>query len=220
MRTLSVQWKITLLAGFCLLVTSLSLIGFSIFNALSNQQQIKQQSTQSVIVKSEKIVETQALLSATEVSEYLSEALYRAEMLASSTLFQKNLSEENFGGSEELRTALDEMVRRSVIDFTSIQGAYLVFKPYMLDNEDSNYVDAEYVGSNEIGRFAPYWMIDGNGKDVIPNVLTESDLTSIKNKERFDCPMVQRAPCITNQESKGCCLIGTILNLARSLFPC
>ena len=198
MRTLSVQWKITLLAGFCLLVTSLSLIGFSIFNALSNQQQIKQQSTQSVIVKSEKIVETQALLSATEVSEYLSEALYRAEMLASSTLFQKNLSEENFGGSEELRTALDEMVRRSVIDFTSIQGAYLVFKPYMLDNEDSNYVDAEYVGSNEIGRFAPYWMIDGNGKDVIPNVLTESDLTSIKNKERFDCPMVQRAPCITN----------------------
>ena len=198
MRTLSVQWKITLLAGFCLLVTSLSLIGFSIFNALSNQQQIKQQSTQSVIVKSEKIVETQALLSATEVSEYLSEALYRAEMLASSTLFQKNLSEENFGGSEELRTALDEMVRRSVIDFTSIQGAYLVFKPYMLDNEDSNYVDAEYVGSNEIGRFAPYWMIDGNGKDVIPNVLTESDLTSIKNKERFDCPMVQGAPCITN----------------------
>ena len=198
MRTLSVQWKITLLAGFCLLVTSLSLIGFSIFNALSNQQQIKQQSTQSVIVKSEKIVETQALLSATEVSEYLSEALYRAEMLASSTLFQKNLSEENFGGSEELRTALDEMVRRSLIDFTSIQGAYLVFKPYMLDNEDSNYVDAEYVGSNEIGRFAPYWMIDGNGKDVIPNVLTESDLASIKNKERFDCPMVHRAPCITN----------------------
>ena len=160
MRTLSVQWKITLLAGFCLLVTSLYLIGFSIFNAVSNQQQIKQQSTQSVIVKSEKIVETQALLSATEVSEYLSEALYRAEMLASSTLFQKNLSEENFGDSEELRTALDEMVRRSVIDFISIQGAYLVFKPYMLDNEDSNYVDAEYVGSNEIGRFAPYWTMD------------------------------------------------------------
>ena len=191
MRTLSVQWKITLLAGFCLLVTSLSLIGFSIFNALSNQQQIKQQSTQSVIAKSEKIVETQALLSATEVSEYLSEALYRAEMLASSTLFQKNLSEENFGDSEELRTALDEMVRRSVIDFTSIQGAYLVFKPYMLDNEDSNYVDAEYVGSNEIGRFAPYWMIDENGKNVIPNVLTEPQLMDKGNEERFSCPMVQ-----------------------------
>ena len=198
MRTLSVQWKITLLAGFCLLVTSLSLIGFSIFNALSNQQQIKQQSTQSVIAKSEKIVETQALLSATEVSEYLSEALYRAEMLASSTLFQKNLSEENFGDSEELRTALDEMVRRSVIDFTSIQGAYLVFKPNMLDNEDSNYVDAEYVGSNEIGRFAPYWMIDENGKNVIPNVLTEPQLMDKGNEERFSCPMVQGVPCITN----------------------
>ncbi|MCG9582929.1 methyl-accepting chemotaxis protein [Vibrio tubiashii] len=197
MRTLSVQWKITLLAGFCLLVTSLSLIGFSVYNAISNQHQIKQQSSKSVIDKSEQIVETRALLNATQVSEFLNEALYRAEMLASSVMFQKNLSEENFGDSEELRTALDEMVRRAVIDFESVQGAYLVFRPNMLDNEDSNYVDAEYVGSNEIGRFAPYWMTAQNGENIVSSVLSEAVLEDSTNSERFYCPLASGDTCIT-----------------------
>ncbi len=197
MRTLSVQWKITLLAGFCLLVTSLSLIGFSVYNAISNQHQIKQQSSKSVIDKSEQIVETRALLNATQVSEFLNEALYRAEMLASSVMFQKNLSEENFGDSEELRTALDEMVRRAVIDFDSVQGAYLVFRPNMLDNEDSNYVDAEYVGSNEIGRFAPYWMTAQNGENIVSSVLSEAVLEDSTNGERFYCPLASGDTCIT-----------------------
>ncbi|NVD06354.1 methyl-accepting chemotaxis protein [Vibrio sp. JPW-9-11-11] len=197
MRTLSVQWKITLLAGFCLLVTSLSLIGFSVFNAVTNQQQIKAQSAQSVSDKSEQIVETRALLNATEVSEYLSEALYRAEMLASSAMFQKTLSEENFGDSETLRTGLDEMVRRAVLDFDTIQGAYLVFKPDLLDAEDSNYIDAEYVGSNDIGRFAPYWTVAENGENVVANVLSEAALTNDANSERFFCPLSSGGTCIT-----------------------
>ncbi|MEF1290335.1 methyl-accepting chemotaxis protein [Vibrio sp. M260118] len=197
MRTLSVQWKITLLAGFCLLVTSLSLIGFSVYNAISNQHEIKQQSANSVIDKSEQIVETRALLNATQVSEFLNEALYRAEMLASSVMFQKNLSEENFGDSEELRTALDEMTRRAVLDFESVQGAYLVFEPNMLDSEDSNYVEAEYVGSNEIGRFAAYWMTAQNGENVVSNVLSEAMLSDPINSERFYCPIASGETCIT-----------------------
>ncbi|RTZ15660.1 methyl-accepting chemotaxis protein [Vibrio aquaticus] len=197
MRTLSVQWKITLLAGMCLLITSLSLIGFSIYNAISNQHQIKLQSSASVIDKSEQIVETRALLSATEVTEYLNEALYRAEMLASSAMFQKNLSEENFGDSEELRIALDEMVRRAVLDFDTIQGAYLVFRPEMLDGEDSNYVDAEYVGSNDRGRFAPYWITAQNGENVLSNVLSEAVLSDAINSERFYCPIASGETCVT-----------------------
>ncbi|EEX91933.1 methyl-accepting chemotaxis protein [Vibrio orientalis CIP 102891 = ATCC 33934] len=197
MRTLSVQWKITLLAGMCLLITSLSLIGFSVYNAISNQHQIKQQSSASVINKSEQIVETRALLSATEVTEYLNEALYRAEMLASSAMFQKGLSEENFGDSEELRIALDEMVRRAVTSFDAIQGAYLVFRPEMLDGEDSNYIDAEYVGSNDKGRFASYWMTAKNGENIVANAISEATLADSVNSERFYCPIASGETCVT-----------------------
>ncbi|EOA3783057.1 methyl-accepting chemotaxis protein [Vibrio vulnificus] len=198
MRTLSVQWKITLLSGFCLLITSLSLIGFSVYNAIANQQTLKQQSTESVTSKSEQLVKTRALLNATEVSEFLNESLYRAEMLAASALFYKTNSEENFGESEVLRTALDEMVRKSVVNFKTMQGAYLVFKPNMLDGEDANYVNAEYVGSNERGQFAPYWTTANNGENVVANVLSEATLKLDENGERFLCPLNSGQACITS----------------------
>ncbi|MGF1839129.1 methyl-accepting chemotaxis protein [Vibrio atlanticus] len=197
MRSLSVQWKITLLAGCCLIITSLSLIGFSIYNATSNQQVIKSQSSESVINKTQQLLASVSQLNAQETQRYVDEAIYRAEMLASSAQFLKNNADENFTPSEELRTALDEMVRRSVLNFDSIQGAYLVFKPDLLDAEDANYVDADYVGSNERGRFAPYWKVADNGENVLPNVLSESTLSDNSNSERFFCPLSSGETCIS-----------------------
>ena len=197
MRSLSVQWKITLLAGCCLIITSLSLIGFSIYNATSNQQVIKSQSSESVINKTQQLLASVSQLNAQETQRYIDEAIYRAEMLAASALFLKNNADENFTPSEELRTALDEMVRRSVLNFDSIQGAYLVFKPDLLDSEDANYVDADYVGSNEKGRFAPYWKVADNGENVLANVLSESILNDDSNSERFYCPLSSGQTCIS-----------------------
>ncbi|WP_061038853.1 methyl-accepting chemotaxis protein [Vibrio coralliirubri] len=197
MRSLSVQWKITLLAGCCLIITSLSLIGFSIYNATSNQQVIKSQSSESVINKTQQLLASVSQLNAQETQRYVDEAIYRAEMLAASAQFLKNNADENFTPSEELRTALDEMVRRSVLNFDSIQGAYLVFKPNLLDSEDANYVDADYVGSNEKGRFAPYWKVADNGENVLANVLSESILNDDSNSERFYCPLSSGQTCIS-----------------------
>ncbi|WP_439146633.1 methyl-accepting chemotaxis protein [Vibrio sp.] len=197
MRSLSVQWKITLLAGCCLIITSLSLIGFSIYNATSKQQAIKTHSSESVINKTQQLLASVSQLNAQETQRYVDEAIYRAEMLAASALFLKNNADENFTPSEELRTALDEMVRRSVLNFDSIQGAYLVFKPDLLDSEDANYVDADYVGSNEKGRFAPYWKVADNGENVLSNVLSESTLNDNSNSERFYCPLSSGQTCIS-----------------------
>ncbi|MFA0154988.1 methyl-accepting chemotaxis protein [Vibrio sp. 10N.261.46.A3] len=197
MRSLSVQWKITLLAGCCLIITSLSLIGFSIYNATSNQQVIKSQSSESVINKTQQLLASVSQLNAQETQRYVDEAIYRAEMLAASAQFLKNNADENFTPSEELRTALDEMVRRSVLNFDSIQGSYLVFKPDLLDSEDANYVDADYVGSNEKGRFAPYWKVADNGENVLANVLSESILNDDSNSERFYCPLSSGQTCIS-----------------------
>ncbi|MFA0678812.1 methyl-accepting chemotaxis protein, partial [Vibrio splendidus] len=90
MRSLSVQWKITLLAGCCLIITSLSLIGFSIYNATSNQQVIKSQSSESVINKTQQLLASVSQLNAQETQRYVDEAVYRAEMLAASAQFLKN----------------------------------------------------------------------------------------------------------------------------------
>ncbi len=198
MRTISVQWKITLLSGLCLLVTSLSLIGFSIYNALGNQQLLQHESSASVVKKSEQLLQTRALLNATEVTEYLNEATYRAEMLAANALFFKTNSEENFGSSEDLRSALHEMIRQAVLNFDNVHGAYLVFKPDLLDSEDANYTNAAYVGSNEKGRFSSYWSKSSNGENVIASTLSEQTLSQSGNAERFDCPLSSAQTCISS----------------------
>ncbi len=198
MRTISVQWKITLLSGLCLLVTSLSLIGFSVYNALANQQLLQQESSQSVVKKSEQLLQTRALLNATEVSEYLNEATYRAEMLAANALFFKTNSEENFGSSEVLRSALNEMIRQAVLRIDTVHGAYLVFKPNLLDSEDANYTSATYVGSNEAGRFATYWSKTNSSEKVIASTLSEKELSQRANTERFSCPLSTAQACISS----------------------
>ncbi|EGU60921.1 methyl-accepting chemotaxis protein [Vibrio nigripulchritudo ATCC 27043] len=199
MRTLSVHWKITLLAGLCLLFTSISLIGFSIYNATGNQKIIIDHSSQSVINKSQQILAGLAKLNAAEVQTYLDEATYRAEMLGESALFLRRNALENFTPSEELRTALNEMINNTVERFPTVRGAYLVFNPEALDGEDSNYHGADYVGSNEKGRFASYWSVSSEDESLVfGQPLEESTLADPSQAERFLCPTNSGQACVTS----------------------
>ncbi|MGR5119089.1 methyl-accepting chemotaxis protein [Vibrio astriarenae] len=187
MRTLSVQWKITLLVGCCLLVTSLSLVGLSLYNASNNQAVVQEYSTRSVQDKSQQLLISQAQLASREVEQYLQQAQLRAEMIASTVLLTKTSSEDNFGASEDLRTALDEIVRKTVVNFATINTAYLVFFPDALDSEDANYVGADYVGSNDAGRFASLWSVNVNNEQVSQRVLQESQLNSPQYNSLQSC---------------------------------
>lgn len=178
MPTLSVQWKITLLSGCCLLLVAISLISFSIVSASSNQAAIQLQSTESVVKKSEQLLLSEANAQASKVQQYLDEAMYRAEMLAESISFLQFNAEENYTNSSELRTTVSELLKRSVVNFENMHGAFAVFEPNMLDGEDGNYIDAEYVSANEIGRFAPHWhKAQGSGE---ANIVIVNE-ASIKN---------------------------------------
>lgn len=198
MRSMSVQWRISLLSGLCLILTSISLIGFSVYNGFENQKTIKAFSTESVISKSEKLLEAQSQQNATEAIKYLDEAIYRAEMLGKTTLFLQQNAEDNFTASEDLRTSLQDMLRQSVESFDSIKSVYLVFEKDALDSEDSNYHGADYVGSNEIGRFSTQWSQTLPGEAAISTVLSEKQLTDQANKEKFVCPVNTKQSCISS----------------------
>ncbi|WED20779.1 methyl-accepting chemotaxis protein [Vibrio sp. JC009] len=197
MRSLSVQWKITLLSGLCLLLTSMLLIGFSVYSALSNQATIKEHSSNSVINKSQQLLESQALLNVTESVQYLEEAFYRGQMMVETAHFLKANAEFNETPAEDLRTALDESVRIMVEQFEIIQGAYLVYGKDKLDGEDIQFQGSDYLGSNEAGRFATYWAVSLQGDEVLSNVVYEAVLQDPINKERFLCPFETGQSCMS-----------------------
>ncbi|WED27883.1 methyl-accepting chemotaxis protein [Vibrio sp. DW001] len=197
MKKLSVQWKITFLSGLCLILTSIALISFSVYNAKQNQNIIKESSAESVIKKSTKILESESQLNSVEIQKYLSEAFYRAEMMVETALLMKENAEFNETLSEELRMAQDEQIRRSVERFDTLQSAFLVFKKNALDGKDEEFMGADYAGSNEIGRLATYWAINVEGTKALSNILYESLLVEESNRERFTCALESKSSCLS-----------------------
>ncbi len=198
MRSLSVQWKITLLAGVGLLATITVLTGLSFYFSAQSQRLVNEQTFSSLREQSQSLVRVQAQRQAIHVKQYLDEAAHRAEMLAQSVLFLKFNAEENYTNSSELRGSINELLRRSVDNFSNIRGAFVVFNPDALDGEDGNYHGANYVGANDTGRFSPYWVTaeDGSAEQTI---ITESDITAAQ-RHRFSCSIDQQTACVLRPE--------------------
>jgi methyl-accepting chemotaxis protein len=195
MHSISIKWKIIILSGLCLVISCAALIGFSIQNSISGQKVNSELSRQSVTQKSEQLLQNSAELGALSVQSFLNEAQYRAEMLAQNALFIKHNAEETWVASEDLRTSLNEMLGRTLAVFPNVKGAYLVFEPDLLDGEDSNYHNAAYVGSNEVGRFAAYWSRSNDGQ-AIAAVVSESELTNQAQSDLFQCAKSIVSACI------------------------
>ncbi|GLS92079.1 methyl-accepting chemotaxis protein [Psychromonas marina] len=202
MSSLSVQWKITLLSGLCLLLVATSLIGFTSLSSSSNQQVIQRQSSQMVGNQSEQLLMSAAHTQASIVQKYLDEATYRAEMLAESIIFLQFNAEENYTNSSELRTSISELLKRSVVTFDNMHGAFTTFETNMLDDEDSNYVTAEYVSSNDAGRFSPYWYKNSNNEAIL-EIRNEQQIkdtslsaTGQENNSWYTCSINNQRMCV------------------------
>ncbi|QUM88761.1 methyl-accepting chemotaxis protein [Moritella sp. 36] len=176
MGSLSVQWKITLLSGCCILLVALSLISFTLISSTSNQKIIQVQSSESVGEKSEQLLMSEANTQASIVQKYLDEATYRAEMLAESIAFLQFNAEENFTNSDELRNSVSELLKRSVQNFDNMHAAFTTFLPNTLDGEDANYANADYVSSNDQGRFSAYWYKNNQNEPTL----------TIKNEQQIN----------------------------------
>ncbi len=176
MSSLSVQWKITLLSGCCILLVAISLISFTLLSSTSNQQIIQVHSSDSVGEKSEQLLMSEANTQASIVQKYLDEATYRAEMLAESIAFLQFNAEENFTSSDELRNSISELLKRSVQNFDNMHAAFTTFLPDMLDGEDANYANADYVSSNDQGRFSAYWYKNNQNEPTL----------TIKNEQQIN----------------------------------
>ncbi|TEW52443.1 methyl-accepting chemotaxis protein [Psychromonas algicola] len=197
MRSLSVQWKITLLSGLCLIIISTLLIGFSIYNAHSNQLTISSLSSESVINKSQQLLKSQADLNASETSKYIENTYQKSLMMVDRMQFIQRTAEENFSSSEDLRTSLNGATKDFLGRFDIVQGAYLVYANNKLDGSDEYYLNADYVSSNDAGRFASYWRKPNNDGEIYHTVLSEAILNDSSYAEQFTCAMKTNSTCIS-----------------------
>ncbi|PPA30224.1 methyl-accepting chemotaxis protein [Aeromonas jandaei] len=201
MSALSVQGRITLIAGCCLLVTAAALVASSLYNANKMQEQVRQATMHEAQQSAENWMKAMGAEQAAKVTSYLDEAYFRATLLAENVLFQRKNAADNFVHSEALRGAINQQLHDAAASSTNLLGVYAVFEPDRLDGEDSNYQGSSEIGSNDKGRFSTYWAYD-NGK-LVPEVQNEDVLADetptasggVEN-EWYRCSIRTKALCL------------------------
>jgi len=196
MSSLSVQGRITLIAGCCLLASAAALVASSLFNAARMQEQVLTSTTLEGQHAAENWMQAIGATQAARVTSYLDEAYFRASLLAESILFQRKNAADNFVHSEALRNAVNQQLQDAAESSTNLLGVYAVFEPNQLDGEDST-----ALGANDKGRFSSYWArVDGK---VTLEVMDEAMLADDKpsehgspNNEWYGCSVRSKALCL------------------------
>lgn len=201
MSALSVQGRITLIAGCCLLVTAAALVTTSIYNANEMQQQVRHATMQEARQSAENWINAKSAEQAAKVTSYLDEAYFRATLLAENVLFQRNNAADNFVHSQALRGAINQQLHDTAASSANLLGVYAIFEPDQLDGEDSNYQGSTELGSNDKGRFSSYWA--NNHGVLVSEVESEETLADDSpteaggiSNEWYRCSIRTRALCL------------------------
>ena len=152
MSSLSVQGRITLIAGCCLLASAVALVASS-FQRGPHAGAGAHLHHPGGAARGRKLDAGHGATQAARVTSYLDEAYFRATLLAEGILFQRKNAADNFVHSEALRNAVNQQLQDAAESSANLLGVYAVFEPNQLDGEDDNYQGSTALGANDKGRF-------------------------------------------------------------------
>ncbi|MEE3636272.1 methyl-accepting chemotaxis protein [Pseudomonas sp. FFUP_PS_473] len=202
LRQLSIQWKITLLAGLCLASIVTLLVGLSLYRMEHNSDLVKASSMQMLTEAAQARIESQGEVQASSIRRQFMDAYQYGAGFARQVLFLREQSEKRFLDAFDLREDMTRQVRSALQANPELLGLSLVFDPNALDNKDALFIGQKDLGSNETGRFALYWSQPTPG-NLVSMALPEHDIndTSVGPSGEpantwFACPRSTRQPCV------------------------
>lgn len=175
MNVKSIQTKIALAAGICLLITAGSLVGFSVYTAHTSQQLVSQKVTDLVQETTLEQLEMTAIKNAEVIRRRLEVGLNTARTMADSVSGIKTIDSKS--NHETLtRKTFNGMLLNVLKMNPTLNGTYSCWMPNAFDNNDQNYTSGTDGNTAITGRFTPYWTRDDNGSiDVQPLVEFDSN---------------------------------------------
>jgi len=202
LRQLSIQWKITLLAGLSLLGVVTLLVGLSLYRMEHSSQLVKASSMEMLNEAAQARIEAQGEVQALIIRRQFMDAYQYGNGFARQVLFLREQAEKRFLDAFDLREDLTRQVKSALQANPNLLGLSLVFEANALDGKDELFAGQKEVGSNEKGRFALYWSQPTPGK-LTAMPLPESDMADTSrgpsgepNNAWFTCPRSTLKPCV------------------------
>ncbi|ARU88387.1 chemotaxis protein [Pseudomonas sp. M30-35] len=176
LNRLSIQLKITLLAGLCLVAIVTLLVGASLYQAKQSANLVSASSSEMLKESAELRLKSRGELQAIRIQRYFMDSYQYGKGFSRQILFLREQAEKRFLDAFDLREDLTRQVRTSLEANPAILGLYLIFEPNALDGKDELFAEQAELGSNEKGRFSLYWSQSTPGK-LESETLPEDDLT-------------------------------------------
>ncbi|MBG5132758.1 methyl-accepting chemotaxis protein [Pseudomonas aeruginosa] len=202
LRRLSIQWKITLLAGLCLLGVVALLVGLSVYRMQHSSVLVKSASTQMLDESARLRLEARRELQALRIQRYFMDAFQYGKGFSRQILFLRDQAQKRFLDAYDLREDLTRQVRTALAANPEVLGLYVVFEPNALDGKDELFVDQPALGSNDKGRFSLYWAQATPGQ-LESESMVESELADTSSGPSgaaynawYTCPKESAQPCV------------------------
>ena len=199
---LSIQWKITLLAGLCLLAIVTLLVGTSLYQSRSSAELVKSSSSSMLEESARLRMAARGELQSLRIQRYFMSAYLYGKGFSRQVLFLKDQAEKRFLDAFDLREDMTRQVRTALEGNPELLGLYLVFEPNALDGKDELFADQAELGSNEKGRFALYWS-QGIPGELESEAMTEENLSDTTTSAGgtpynawYTCPRDTRKACV------------------------
>ena len=175
LRQLSIQWKITLLAGLCLAGIVTLLVGLSLYRMEHSSALVKASSTEMLNEAAQARIQSQGENQALVIRQQFMDAYQYGHGFSRQVLFLRDQAEKRFLDAFDLREDLTRQVKSALQANPELLGLSLVFEVNALDGKDELFAGQAELGSNDKGRFALYWSQPTPGQ-VTSMALPESDM--------------------------------------------
>ncbi|GIZ12006.1 chemotaxis transducer [Pseudomonas sp. NCCP-436] len=199
---LSIQLKITLLAGLCLLAIVTLLVGASQYQSSHSAHLVREASSSMLEEGAKQRLQARSELQAIRIQRYFMDVYQYGLGFSRQILFLREQAEKRFLDAFDLREDLTRQVRSSLEANPSLLGLYLVFQTNALDGKDELFVDQPELGSNESGRFSLYWAQSKAGvlvsESMSEELLGDTSLgaNGIPYNSWYTCPLETRRACV------------------------
>ncbi len=164
MRIRSIQLKIALLAGVCVVAASGALVGYSIKSAANSKAFVGKHVDALTEDSTKNHLKTLALAQAALIKSPLDMAFDSARNMA--RMFEISAPNDNEATTPvgKRRTEFNAILLNVLKDNPRFNGTYSAWEPNALDGQDQLFRDKQDVGSDATGRFLPYWTRSADGK--------------------------------------------------------
>ncbi|CAG9295286.1 methyl-accepting chemotaxis protein [Celerinatantimonas diazotrophica] len=172
MKLKSIQAKIAVVAGLCLLVTSSLLVGYAVYSAAKTQDIVSKRVSSLVEQSTLDELKSTATAYGHAISRRLEPGLLIAQTLAKEISADRGFDKSS--SQEFSRQKFNYVLRSFLESHPDLNGIYSAWEPNAFDGKDSENRNHSMGNNPQTGRFTPYWTRDDQG-NINVQALVEYD---------------------------------------------